>query len=86
MSAELLHLLIRPDGSVRCLYDEVLELGLLGEFEIQRASHVEPDEQGCWWAEMSPVSGPKLGPFSCRSQTLQAEHRWLTDHWLLRSA
>jgi hypothetical protein len=44
---------------------------------IQRASHVEPDEQGQWWADLAPVHGPKLGPFAVRSAALDAERCWL---------
>ena len=71
-------LVIDPQGQVRCLYTEELDLASLGWLEITRASHVEPDGQGQWWADMAPVSGPKLGPFALRSQALQAETDWLT--------
>ncbi len=77
-----MNLVIRPDGSLRCVYDEALDLTLLGKLEIRRASHVEPDEAGLWWADLSPVSGPKLGPFSHRSEALAAECDWLEQNWL----
>ena len=35
-----------------------------------------------WWADLSPVKGPKLGPFSRRSDALQAENYWLLGNWL----
>jgi hypothetical protein len=47
-----------------------------------RASLVEPDEEGRWWADLSPVDGPLLGPFRQRSQALDAEEEWLGHHWL----
>ena len=77
-----MQLLVTPAGDVRCLYDEALDLTPLGRMQIQRGSHVEPDEQGCWFADMSPLDGPLLGPFSKRSDALAAESAWLTSNWL----
>jgi len=65
------------DGGVRCIYDEALDLRALGKLQITRASHVEPDAEGCWFADMGPSGGPVLGPFQTRGQALQAEKRWL---------
>jgi hypothetical protein len=62
---------------VKCIYDEALDLRALGKLQITRASHVEPDAEGCWWADMAPSGGPVLGPFGTRGQALQAEKRWL---------
>jgi hypothetical protein len=78
-----MELIITPDGTVRCIYAEVLDLHILGTPVIARASHVEPDQDGFWWADLSPVSGPTLGPFRSRSDALTAEHSWLAGHWLL---
>jgi hypothetical protein len=75
-------LLVRPDGTVRALYDETIDLAVLGQATITRASHVEPDDQGRWLADLSPVHGPVLGPFAHRSEALQAERTWLERHWL----
>ena len=75
-------LVIQPDGSVRCVYTETLDLHVLGNLSISRGSHVEPDSNGRWFADLSPVSGPCLGPFSQRSDALAAEHGWLEEHWL----
>ena len=50
---------------------------------ISRASHVEPDDLGCWWADLSPVKGPRMGPFERRSEALSAEQGWLKANWLL---
>jgi hypothetical protein len=68
---------IRPDGTARCLYDETISLPELGQATIARASHVEPDDDGQWTADLSPVAGPKLGPFPSRSTALAAEAEWL---------
>jgi hypothetical protein len=78
-----MELLVTPAGEVRCVYCEELDVLALGVAEVRRASSVEPDQQGGWWADLSPVSGPKLGPFRLRSQALADEQRWLGQHWLL---
>jgi hypothetical protein len=78
-----MELIISPGGDARCLYSEAIDLSALGNLAIRRASFVEPDEQGRWWADLSPVDGPALGPFALRSQALEAEDRWLGGHWLV---
>jgi len=79
-----MYLVIEPQGQIRCLYEEVLDFASLGITSITRASHVEPDNHGRWWADLSPTHGPVLGPFSCRSEALRAEKTWLETHWLAR--
>jgi hypothetical protein len=64
-------------GDVRCIYDEGIDLRELGLLKITRASHVEPDEDGNWLADMGPVGGPVMGPFGTRSEALAAERAWL---------
>jgi hypothetical protein len=76
-------LVINCGGQVRCLYAEAIDLAALGPIAINRASHVEPDSHGQWWADLKPVHGPKIGPFRCRSQALEAETAWLESHWLV---
>ncbi|HEY7328492.1 MAG TPA: hypothetical protein VH592_12665 [Gemmataceae bacterium] len=78
-----MELLIRPGGEVRCVYGEAIDLEALGQPHITRASMVEPDEQGRWWADLSPVNGPLLGPFRQRTQALDAEEVWLSRYWLM---
>ena len=75
-----MELFITQTGGVRCLYGESIDLSQLGELEIRRASNVEPDEAGRWWADLAPVEGPKLGPFSRRSEALDSEVEWLVVH------
>ena len=81
-----IQLVITPGGVVRCIYSETLDWAALGRVTISRASHVEPDQQGRWLADLSPVHGPTLGPFQNRSAALAAEHAWLEAHWLGRAA
>jgi hypothetical protein len=77
-----MQLIITPGGTVRCVYGEELDLTALGSLTITRASYVEPDQQGRWWADLSPIRGPFLGPFTQRSEALAAEHAWLETNWL----
>jgi hypothetical protein len=75
-------LVIDPGGEMRCIYAETVDLSCLGSLSISRASHVEPDANGRWWADLSPVRGPKLGPFGRRTDALAAEQHWLETNWL----
>ena len=75
-------LVVDRTGHVRCVYCESIDLATLGRAEIRRSSHVEPDERGCWLADLSPVAGPVLGPFRRRSEALEAELAWLVSNWL----
>jgi hypothetical protein len=75
-------LVVAPDGTVKAIYDETLDLALLGRLSIRRASHVEPTLEGRWQADLSPVSGPVLGEYDRRSEALEAERAWLEEHWL----
>lgn len=70
-------LVVDPQGHIRCLYAEAIDLAALGSLSIQRASHVEPDEHGQWWADLAPLRGPRLGPYTKRSAALDAERQWL---------
>lgn len=77
-----MQLVIDGRGRVHCLYTETMDLSTLGRLFIRRASHVEPDANELWRADLSPVGGPLLGPFDRRSQALAAEQDWLETHWL----
>jgi hypothetical protein len=78
MNTEM-ELIVGADGVARCIYDEALDLRELGKLQITRASHVEPDSDGNWWADMGPVEGPVLGPYGSRSEALRAERGWLLN-------
>ncbi len=77
-----MELLIETSGNVRCVYGESIDLTQLGALSIRRGSHVEPNPHGQWLCDLSPVSGPVLGPFANRSLALAAEVAWLAEHWL----
>ena len=77
-----MQMVIEPAGRIRCLYEEAIDLAALGPPLIRRGSHVEPTENGEWMCDLSPVSGPLLGPFGCRSLALATEVAWLEANWL----
>jgi hypothetical protein len=70
-------LVVDAGGDVRCIYDETLKLREIGRLHITRASHVEPDREVFWWADMGPSGGPVPGPFGSRSEALGKERAWL---------
>ena len=76
MTSEM-ELVVGCDGGVKCIYGEELDLREIGKLQITRASHVEPDGDGYWWADMGPVDGPVLGPFKNRTEAVRAERGWL---------
>ena len=78
----MMDLYIAPGGTIQAIYSEVIDFRMLGQPTIERASHVEPDESGDWFADI--VNGPRLGPFARRSDALAAEVDWLTEHRLAR--
>jgi hypothetical protein len=82
MMSTAMQIIITPSGAVRCIYSETIDLTALGSPAISRASHVEPDQQGRWWADLGPVNGPRLGPYNLRSEALVAEAAWLVKNWL----
>ncbi|MDB5336616.1 MAG: hypothetical protein JWN70_2235 [Planctomycetaceae bacterium] len=77
-----MELIVESCGTVRCVYGEDIDLNQLGRLSIQRGSHVEPTPGGNWTADLAPVNGPLLGPFSTRTEALAAEVDWLQQYWL----
>ncbi|QDT93577.1 hypothetical protein [Gimesia algae] len=75
-------LLISPQGTVHCVYSEEIDLATFGRLAISRGSYVEPNADGQWNVDLSPVDGPQLGPFAHRSAALKSETDWLEQHWL----
>ena len=76
MTTEM-ELIVDAGGDVRCIYGEELDLREIGRLQITRASHVEPDAEGYWFADMGPSGGPVLGPYGSKSDALEAEREWL---------
>ena len=76
MTTEM-ELVVDAGGDVRCIYGEELDLREIGKLQITRASHVEPDLDGNWFADMGPIDGPVLGPYGSRTEALGAERGFL---------
>jgi len=68
---------------MRYVYGEEIDLSTLGPLTIRRGSHVEPDNDGRWFADLAPSRGPRLGPYDLRSDALNAELLWLSENWLV---
>lgn len=77
-----MQLIVQPDGKAKCVYDESINLEVLGRLRITRGSLVEPTAEGRWTADLGPCGGPVLGPFGLRSEALAAERVWLVGNWL----
>jgi hypothetical protein len=77
-----MELIVGIHGNMRCVYSETIDLRQIGQLTITRASHVEPTPAGHWTANLEPIGGPVLGPFSHRTEALAAESQWLSDNWL----
>ena len=74
--------IVQPNGTIRCLYTELLDLRVLGNLQITRASSVEPDQSGNWHADLAAAGGPVLGPHAKRSDAIAAEAAWLNANEL----
>lgn len=71
-------IVIHPDGMIQFIHDDDLTALFPAEQKtVRRASHVEPTASGEWTADLSPVGGPVLGPFTRRADALRAEVEWL---------
>ena len=74
---------INTDGTLAFVYNDKLRALLdEGDATIQRASHVEPTVEGKWTADLTPVSGPVLGPFTTRGEALKKEVDWLELNYI----
>ena len=60
MTSEM-ELVVAADGVARCIYGEELDLREIGRLSITRASHVEPDAEGYWWARHGALWQPVGG-------------------------
>jgi len=80
MKSEM-QVIVGNDGTLRFIYDDaLLPLNEQGKLQVRRASHVEPNDEGKWEADMSPVGGPVLGPYDTRTLALDEEVKWLNTN------
>jgi hypothetical protein len=70
-------LTIKPDGRIVGIYSDAIDYRTLGKLTVRRASHVEPTENAQWIADLSPVGGPRLGPFDQRDEAIAQEIEYL---------
>lgn len=78
---------VQANGDIKFIYADALKALLgLGDAQIERASHVEPTAGNQWEADMSPVGGPRLGPFDTRQAALDAEVVWINRNVLAAAA
>jgi hypothetical protein len=75
-------LMVSPNGDIRGIYTDDFPWRELGKTLVQRASHVEPDHLGLWYADLSLRNGPRIGPFAKRAEAIAAEVAWLENHHL----
>ncbi len=79
-----IQIVIEPNGSIKFVYsDSMSELLQQGEFSIKRASNVEPEYDGTWSADLSPINRPKLKGFALRQNALDAEVLYINNVYLL---
>ena len=72
-----MQIVIKPTGVFISIYNDAFDYSEFGKPQIRRASHVEPDTTGHWFADLSPVDGPTLGPFDKRNEAIDAELEFL---------
>lgn len=78
---------VHTNGTIEGVYsDSLISLMDQGKSIVKRASHVEPgvdkDGKPCWYADLSPVNGPQLGPYYLRQEALTEEVAWLNENIL----
>ena len=73
---------IDAKGDIRGIYTDDFPWRELGKPMVQRASNVEPDHLGLWYADLTLSDGPKIGPFARRIDAIAAEIAWLEKHRL----
>lgn len=77
---------VDEDATMHFIYnDDLRDLLDEGGSTIRRASHVEPDDDLTWHADLSPIEGPVLRGFPTREAALRAEVDWINTHHLTRS-
>lgn len=74
---------ITAEGRIAFVWDDsMFEFSrfMAGRLQIARASEVEPDSNGYWWADLTSQGGPRLGPFELRCEAIAGEQQWLNEN------
>lgn len=74
---------VTASGAWHFIYQERLKpLLQRGHAVMTRASYVNPQSDGSWIADLTPLQGPVLTSFATKQHALEAEEAWITAHWL----
>jgi len=77
-------LFIDENGVIQLIYTDNIDLSEWGDVKIQRASHVEPDENGLWYVDLTPVGGIIHHGFKKRQEALDFEVQWLLNNHFIK--
>ncbi len=73
-------LLVQPDGNIRCLYTDLIDLSALGTLHVNRASHVEFNDSDQTWSVRLADTGEVIGKgFKTRTEALEFEVNYLNN-------
>lgn len=64
---------ITPDGNIRCLYTDEVDLFQLGRLQVSRASHIEFDNDLRRWTVTSTKTSKRLHLARTREEALDWE-------------
>ncbi len=67
---------VTPDGNIRCLYTDVVDLSQLGRLSISRASQIEFDNYLRKWMVTSSKTGKRLYSATTRESALEWERQY----------
>lgn len=70
------------DGCIKHIYNEDIDLSSIGEQQVKRASVVDPEDNGKWFADLSLSGGQKVTGFDKRSDALKYEINYLEENIL----
>lgn len=76
-------IVITKDSITHLYDDKLVGLQKYGKTTIKRASNVEPNKDGKWIVDLSPIGlKKKLGPFDTRKEALEKEHVYIEENYL----
>ncbi len=67
---------VTPDGNIRCLYTDEIDLPQLGRLQVSRASHIEYDNRLHKWTVTSAKTGKRLHSSMTRESALEWERQY----------
>jgi len=67
---------VTPDGNIRCLYTDEVDLSELGRLNVSRASNVEFDNHLRKWTVTSAKTGKRLHSAMTRESALEWESQY----------